>query len=306
MRSDGIVQDGLTPSGTQPGTAVAATVRLHAATCITVKKVGVAVEDGLGEHLDYPGVAEIARICPDGFAFTTRPRAFRAGTCTQYAYYVDETGNHPLRKTKLRVIAPSQNADPAAGKRLAWAEDFTAPFTWGDRWTRDTSSAYEYGTHNPRYSKLDWVNPENVRIAEGTATFTARPGPHTLENGRRAWETGPITTEGSREGFRLQPGDYLETRVKLPSAVGAWPAVWTWVDGGQEIDVFEYHPDARTSWRWRTMSGRPPITTSSVLRAAGTGRVWGCGWAAIPSTGTSTASLSTRTGAESARAGRPT
>ena len=24
---------------------------------------------------------------------------------------------------------------------------------------------------------------------------------------------------------------------------GAWPAVWTWRDGGQEIDVFEYHPD---------------------------------------------------------------
>ncbi|MER6073180.1 hypothetical protein ABT187_30920 [Streptomyces sp. NPDC001817] len=244
VRSDGIVQDGLTPSGTRPGTAVTTTVRLHAATCITVKKVGVAVQDGLEEHLDYPGVAENARICPDGFTFTTRPRTFRAGTYTQYAYYEDETGTHPLGRTRLRVISSSRNADPAAGKGLAWAEDFNAPFAWGDRWTRDTSSAYEYGTHNPRYSKLDWVNPENVRIADGTATFTARPGPHTLENGRRAWETGLITTEGSREGFRLRPGDYLETRVKLPSVVGAWPAVWTWVDGGHEIDVFEYHPDA--------------------------------------------------------------
>jgi hypothetical protein len=26
-------------------------------------------------------------------------------------------------------------------------------------------------------------------------------------------------------------------------ARGAWPAIWTWRAGGQEIDVFEYHPD---------------------------------------------------------------
>ncbi|MGW7527766.1 hypothetical protein [Streptomyces sp. NPDC054783] len=32
--------------------------------------------------------------------------------------------------------------------------------------------------------------------------------------------------------------------MKLPAVVGAWPSVWTWVGGGHEIDVFEYHPDA--------------------------------------------------------------
>jgi hypothetical protein len=35
----------------------------------------------------------------------------------------------------------------------------------------------------------------------------------------------------------------LEARVRLPCEVGAWPAIWTWRDGDQEIDVFEYHPD---------------------------------------------------------------
>ncbi|WP_369389281.1 hypothetical protein AB5J72_18010 [Streptomyces sp. CG1] len=43
------------------------------------------------------------------------------------------------------------------------------------------------------------MNPDNVRGTHGTATFTARPGPHTLENGLQALETGLITTEGSRE-----------------------------------------------------------------------------------------------------------
>ncbi|MGW2419039.1 glycoside hydrolase family 16 protein [Streptomyces sp. NPDC001709] len=240
----GIVQDAITPSGAQPGTAVAATVKLHAPECITVRKVGVAVQDGLENRLDYPGTVENARICPGAFTFTTQPRTFRAGTYTQYAYYEDETGYHPLEKSRFQVVSMGRNVDPSQGRKLAWAEEFNSPITWGERWTRNASSAYEYGTHNPRYFKLDWVNPDNVRVADGMATFTARPGRRTLENGLQAWETGLITTEWSREGFRLRPGDYIEARVKLPTAVGAWPSVWTWVGDGHEIDLFEYHPDA--------------------------------------------------------------
>jgi beta-glucanase (GH16 family) len=41
----------------------------------------------------------------------------------------------------------------------------------------------------------------------------------------------------------VKTGDYIETRVKLPSELGAWPALWTWRDGGHEVDSFEYHPD---------------------------------------------------------------
>jgi len=41
----------------------------------------------------------------------------------------------------------------------------------------------------------------------------------------------------------VKSGDYAETRVKLPSGSGAWPALWTWKDGNGEIDSFEYHPD---------------------------------------------------------------
>ncbi len=239
-----IVQDTLTPSGAQPGKAVTATLKLRAPECITVRKVGVAVRDGLEKPLDYPGAARNARICPGGFTFTTKPRTFRAGTYTQYAYYEDETGHHPFEKTRLRVVAKGRNVDPSVGKKLVWVEDFNSPVVWGARWTREASSAYEYGTHNPRYYKLDWLNPANVRIADGKAVFTARPGRRTFDNGLQAWDTGLITTERSREGFRLRPGHYIEVRVKLPTAVGAWPSVWTWIGDGGEIDVLEYHPDA--------------------------------------------------------------
>ncbi|MGW2371146.1 glycoside hydrolase family 16 protein [Kitasatospora sp. NPDC001683] len=44
----------------------------------------------------------------------------------------------------------------------------------------------------------------------------------------------------------MKTGDYAETRVKLPSGTGAWPALWTWngTSGSHgEIDSFEYHAD---------------------------------------------------------------
>jgi hypothetical protein len=52
-----------------------------------------------------------------------------------------------------------------------------------------------------------------------------------------------LTTEGSPSDFMVRTGDHLETTVRLPSETGAWPAIWTWLDGGNEVDVFEYHPD---------------------------------------------------------------
>ncbi|WP_086695151.1 family 16 glycosylhydrolase, partial [Streptomyces recifensis] len=70
-----------------------------------------------------------------------------------------------------------------------------------------------------------------------SGVFRARRRP----DGR--WNTGLLTTEGSRDGFEVRTGDILEARVRLPREIGAWPAIWTWRDGGQEVDVFEYHPD---------------------------------------------------------------
>ncbi|MFI7414726.1 beta-glucanase [Streptomyces sp. NPDC049627] len=124
-----------------------------------------------------------------------------------------------------------------------WSEEFDAPIDWGSTWVGDRSSAYRYCDHNPDDNKLDWLDPGCVTVSGGVATFTAAPADRTLENGRQAWRTGLLTTEYSAEEFRVRTGDYVETRVKLPSGTGAWPALWTWKDGGNEVDSFEYHPD---------------------------------------------------------------
>lgn len=239
----GIVQDGLTPSTAKPELPVAATLKAHASQCTTATRVGVSVRDALWNKLDYSGTAENVQICPDGFTFTTEPRTFPAGTYTQFGWYVDDTGYHELKHVQFTVTGKQRITHRAVGKRPVWAEEFKRPIAWGKRWTNTGTSAYKDWSHNPDDGKLDRVNPRNVSVAGGFATFTARPGRHKLRSGKRAWDTGLITTEGSKQGFRVRTGDYIETRVKLPSAIGAWPSFWTWKDGEGEVDVFEYHTD---------------------------------------------------------------
>ncbi|MEU1198283.1 beta-glucanase [Streptomyces sp. NPDC005813] len=113
---------------------------------------------------------------------------------------------------------------------------FTADFASARQWVAGRSWAYpDGGPVNPDDDKLDHLVADPAYSRAGTFRATRRP------DGR--WDAGLLTTEGSDDGFMVRTGDVLETRVRLPEETGAWPAVWTWRDGGQEIDVFEYHPD---------------------------------------------------------------
>nr|WP_051967395.1 family 16 glycosylhydrolase [Kitasatospora mediocidica] len=140
------------------------------------------------------------------------------------------------------TVTAATPTSPIAGTRLVWSDEFDGPLS-AARWNKATSSAYKYGTHNPDDDKLDRIDPNGVTVANGVATFTARPSVFTLPGGSQAWSTGLLTTENTAEKFMVRTGDYAETRVKLPETIGAWPALWTWRDGGNEVDSFEYHPD---------------------------------------------------------------
>ncbi|MYX95882.1 family 16 glycosylhydrolase [Streptomyces sp. SID486] len=113
---------------------------------------------------------------------------------------------------------------------------FTADFGSTAQWVAGRSWAYPGGGPvNPGDDKLDYLVSDADHSRSGTFRATRRP------DGR--WNTGLLTTEDSEEGFAVRTGDVLEARVRLPRETGAWPAIWTWRDGDQEIDVFEYHPD---------------------------------------------------------------
>ncbi|WP_435897385.1 beta-glucanase [Streptomyces tsukubensis] len=113
---------------------------------------------------------------------------------------------------------------------------FTADFASASQWVAGRSWAYPGGgPENPGDNKLDHLVEDPAYSRGGVFRATRR------EDGK--WDAGLLTTEGSEQGFMVRAGDVLEARVKLPVEMGAWPAIWTWRDGGQEIDVFEYHPD---------------------------------------------------------------
>lgn len=113
---------------------------------------------------------------------------------------------------------------------------FTADFSSHSQWVAGRSWAYpDGGPTNPGDNKLDHLVTDPGHARTGTFKATRHPD--------GSWRTGLLTTEDSAEGFTLRTGDTLHTRVRLPRDHGAWPAIWTWRDGGNEVDVFEYHPD---------------------------------------------------------------
>lgn len=113
---------------------------------------------------------------------------------------------------------------------------FTADFASQSQWVAGRSWAYpDGGPTNPGDNKLDHLVADPAYSRTGTFLATRRADGY--------WDSGLLTTEGSDEGFTVRAGDVLEARVRLPAEAGAWPAIWTWRDGGNEVDVFEYHPD---------------------------------------------------------------
>ncbi|MFC4503913.1 MULTISPECIES: beta-glucanase [Streptomyces] len=125
---------------------------------------------------------------------------------------------------------------PTAGARAGPPVVFTADFTSTRQWVAGRSWAYpDGGPINPGDNKLDHLVSDPAYSRSGTFRATRR--------GDGRWNAGLLTTEGSEEAFMVRAGDVLEARVRLPYEIGAWPAIWTWRDGDQEIDVFEYHPD---------------------------------------------------------------
>ncbi len=127
-------------------------------------------------------------------------------------------------------------ADRSAPPRRPGTLVLDADFSSAEQWTAGRSWAYpDGGPTNPGDNKLDHLTADPSYSRTGVFRATRRPDGN--------WDAGLLTTEGSPEGFLVRAGDVLEARVRLPVEAGAWPAIWTWLDGGQEIDVFEYHPD---------------------------------------------------------------
>lgn len=135
----------------------------------------------------------------------------------------------------------AKEISPIKGK-VVFQEDFDhLQVGVNKKWGWKTG-AYEFCTTNPKNNKLDNLTTDAMKTVNGKLHIQATP----KSNGY--WNTGLVTTGDSCDSggnqFQAQAGDFLLTHIKLPTGnVGAWPGFWTWRDGKNEIDVFEWHSD---------------------------------------------------------------
>ena len=178
---------------------------------------------------------------------------------------------------------------PAAGARVEWegvtggvsGPDAvpswvgTKPPTDGD-WVRTFNDDFEATAldESKWVPRLPWVGPipwefqcynqDNVTVSEGAMRIRCEKRRTHLYNNpawpERDYTTGAATTYGK---FAQLYG-YMEARMKLPKALGLWPAFWTMPDrgegvdrklrgdtanGGMEFDIFE-HPNRFGPFRY--------------------------------------------------------
>lgn len=138
----------------------------------------------------------------------------------------------------MSMDEPSPGGPLPGPRRFPAASDvvFTADFASTAQWVAVRSRAHAADDpDHPDHDRLDHPVDDPRYCRSGVFRATRLP------DGR--WHTGLLTTRGSREGFTVRPGDVLDARVRLPRETGAWPAIRAWWDGGQGVDVFEYHAD---------------------------------------------------------------
>ena len=149
--------------------------------------------------------------------------------------------------TKRLASAPltttSTTATPAApaGMHLYWSDEFTGTTLNTTRWKPYFNT---YGSGN---NELECNTPNNVAVANGVATITARKQIVTCPNGAvRNYSTAFL---GSRETGHYYPlyGRY-EARIRVPHGQGLWPAFWLRHRNGAgvaEVDIVElFHNQA--------------------------------------------------------------
>ena len=164
------------------------------------------------------------------------------------------------------VATAAAESTDIPGYRLVWNDEFNV-----DGAPNAASWNFEHGFQ--RNNEAQWYQEENAFCKDGILVIEARKekikntsfDPN--YNGGNAWKktrefadysSASLTTSGKRE---FQYGRIV-VRAKIPTASGAWPAIWTlgtsmeWPSCG-EIDILEYYrvrgvPHILANYCWGT------------------------------------------------------
>jgi beta-glucanase (GH16 family) len=156
------------------------------------------------------------------------------------------SGSDETWDTQVPMTAPPPTG-PAGDWNLVFSDEFSGDQLDSARW----NTCYPHGTQgctNAGNNELQWYQPDNVSVADGQLSLTAREEQVTGEDGKSYdYSSGMVTTgpdpmsPESKAKFGFTYG-YVEARAKVPSGKGLWPAVWLLPTDGEwppEIDVME-------------------------------------------------------------------
>ncbi|MDF1574777.1 MAG: family 16 glycosylhydrolase [Bacteroidales bacterium] len=124
--------------------------------------------------------------------------------------------------------------------QLVWSDEFDGDALDTDKWSYMTGTGSEYGLDGWGNNELQYYKEENVKVADGMLTITAK---------RENVATSQFTSGRIRT---INLGDWtygrFEFRAKMPVGQGLWAAIWmlptdndygNWAASG-EIDIMEY------------------------------------------------------------------
>jgi beta-glucanase (GH16 family) len=124
--------------------------------------------------------------------------------------------------------------------QLVWSDEFDGDSLDAALWSYQTGTGTEYGLDRWGNNELQYYKEENVSVADGFLTITAK---------RENIETSQFTSGRIRT---IDKGDWtygrFEFRAKMPEGQGLWAAIWMlptdeayggWAASG-EIDIMEY------------------------------------------------------------------
>lgn len=187
----------------------------------------------------------------------------------------------------LFILLASYTSAPAHATTAGQSSNALAPdyegytLVWQDEFTQDGTPNPAFWSHEKGFVRNEedqWYQPANAMCQNGFLTITGKvetvnnpnynPNSNNWRQSRPAakYTASSIKTEGKKA---FQYGRF-EIRAKIPTAGGAWPAIWTlgtnmeWPSCG-EIDIMEYY----------RIKGVPHILANT---AWGTDRRWQAHW----------------------------
>lgn len=166
----------------------------------------------------------------------------------RFEWYIGKFYNFAVMK-RILIIATSilWTGAFAQLRELIWSDEFDADGTLSEQYWN-----FEEGF--VRNHELQWYQPQNAYCKDGVLVLEARaesfPNPNYTPDSdewRRQREEVEVTSASvnTRGKMEFQYGT-VEVRAKIPTASGAWPAIWTlgkgmrWPSNG-EIDIMEYY-----------------------------------------------------------------